>query len=239
MKTGKLPSIGQETRPEIILIKMLLSVLAVVALRNIFFIGAGLLSILLFCLIKSPDFKYIMKRTLLVLPLVILLVIPILLGEGLSPSPERAYMASQLALKITSSALIIGFTGSKYTPEILIEGLINLRLPASLSMIIALSFRYAVMVREDVVKGKRAMAARGFKAVWYKPTLAIFGEWIGGFFIKSMEHSDKVYYAMKARGFSGNNIKREKLSITWDNLKEVSIFVIVIVTILIIERRLF
>ena len=76
-------------------------------------------------------------------------------------------------------------------------------MPSIFNRILALTFRYFHMVNEDVKKSNDALKSRGIMERKGLKTISIFGELIGGFFLKSINHSEIVFSAMQSRGFEG------------------------------------
>ncbi len=189
--------------PGVLLINAFLVIFGIITINDLMILSviAGLVA--LFLIVRGKRSKIVFIRLALLIPLLLLLTLPVLFGAGLPPSQERIEVAATLSLKIISTGLVLIYIGTSRTHEELLEGLTLLKMPKVMITIIMLSFRYFVMIREDIVKGHRALKSRGFHKVAFKESLSVFGEWIGGFFLKAMDHSEKVYQAMKSRGFTG------------------------------------
>ena len=97
---------------------------------------------------------------------------------------------------------MLGTIVSKHSALYMVDGILNIGLPQIFNRILALTFRYFHMIDEDIKKGNKALISRGINEGKLS-SLSIFGEWIGGFFLKSSNHSDMVFNAMKSRGFQG------------------------------------
>jgi cobalt/nickel transport system permease protein len=91
------------------------------------------------------------------------------------------------------------------------------------------------MIDEDIKKGNKALISRGINGRKGLSSLSIFGEWIGGFFLKSSNHSDMVFNAMKSRGFQGearnNKFNNKEL------ILKSSMLALFLLAILVIDRK--
>lgn len=161
-------------------------------------VGAGLL------VTRCRHSRLVILRLAALLPVLLLLTVPLLVSQGWPPSAELRLTAALLALRMTASALVLmGFLAGKSGEE-LVEGLRRLKMPPVMIQVLLLSFRYFMMVRQDGEKAWRALKVRGLGQLSTLGRLPVTGEWLGGFFLKSMDHSEKVYQAMQARGFGGH-----------------------------------
>ena len=91
------------------------------------------------------------------------------------------------------------------------------------------------MIDEDIQKGRKALNSRGIAERKGLSSLSIFGEWIGGFFLKSSNHSDMVFNAMKSRGFQGES--RSKKFHNKDLILKSSVLILFLVATLIIDGK--
>ncbi|WP_343186441.1 energy-coupling factor transporter transmembrane component T [Anoxynatronum sibiricum] len=143
-------------------------------------------------------------RLLMVLPMLLVLTLPLLIAQGWPPPHENRLIAATLALRIFNATLVLIYLGTSRSREALLEGLTLLKMPEVMTTILLLSFRYFIMVRQDVISGRRALQSRGMEKLSLREQLPFWGEWIGGFFLKASDHSEQVYRALKARSFNGH-----------------------------------
>jgi cobalt/nickel transport system permease protein len=189
-------------KSEILLLNSFLIILGIVALDDIRILGIVLLFSIFFMLLIGIHHKKIFYKIFCLLPLITLISLPILFGGGFLPSEQRAILAFQLVSKIVSTSIVLIYVGESRSAEELLDGLFFLKIPKEMIAIIMLSFRYSVMIRKDIFKGYLALKSRGFNNIKIYRSLNVIGELIGGFFLRSIDHSEKVYQAMKSRGFS-------------------------------------
>lgn len=158
--------------------------------------------LILYSMIRRKTFR-LFSLILPVLPFLVLMALPpsirILLGQG----EENPMFYLMIMGKVTLSAIALGTVVDLYSALYLVDGLLHLGLPSVFNRILGLTFRYFHMIQQDVKKGNRALVSRGILERKGLGTLSVFGEWIGGFFLKSATHGERVYTAMVSRGFQG------------------------------------
>lgn len=103
------------------------------------------------------------------------------------------------------AAVLLTFTTTFHD---LVDALRALRLPRLMVAVIALMYRYLGVLTDEASRMLRARAARsavvagrgGGPVRW---RAKVVGGMVGALFIRSYERSERVYAAMKARGFDG------------------------------------
>ncbi|SDK90686.1 cobalt/nickel transport system permease protein [Natronincola ferrireducens] len=170
-------------------------------------ITAGIAVVYSISICKS---KYFIRLIKPVLPFVILMLLPIIIRYILRNTLEDIDFTIMIIGKILISSIILGTVVAKHSALYLVDGILNIGLPRIFNRILALTFRYFHMINEDVQIGRKALSSRGMGERKGLSSLSIFGEWIGGFFLKSTHHSDMVFNAMKSRGFQGES-RNEKI----------------------------
>lgn len=153
--------------------------------------------------IATGDNKCFIKLIKPVLPFVILMLLPITIRYMLKGTMEDIDFTMMILGKVLISSIILGTIVAKHSVLYLVDGILNMGLPQIFNRILALTFRYFHMINEDVQIGRKALSSRGIHERKGLSALSIYGEWIGGFFLKSIQHSDMVFHAMKSRGFQG------------------------------------
>ena len=84
----------------------------------------------------------------------------------------------------------------------LLEGLRRLGMPTIFMDILALTYRYLYILMDEAKRLRRAAIARGYAPKWL-PQAIIVGRLIGNLFIRSYERAERVYGAMRLRGYMG------------------------------------
>ncbi len=112
----------------------------------------------------------------------------------------RSWLSVQIAILLVATTQF---------PD-LIHALEHLRLPKMLVTIIAFLYRYMSVLSDEVLRLMRARQARsailpkqkgGGSLLWRARTA---GNMVGQLFLRSYERSDRIYYAMLSRGYSGH-----------------------------------
>jgi cobalt/nickel transport system permease protein len=113
----------------------------------------------------------------------------------------RAWLSVQAALLLVTTTRF---------PD-LIHALEHLHFPGILVTIIAFLYRYLFVLTDEVLRMTRARRARSASVAGYRSggSLAwrahITGNMVGQLFLRSYERSDRIYNAMLARGYAGQN----------------------------------
>lgn len=153
--------------------------------------------LIIFIVGKVP-IKFILKKVLYVLPIILgLSVINLIIDL----SYEGIYFSVLLIFKCTfalvGALLLIVTTGINN----LALGLKKLKIPNILIMQILMLHRYVILMMEECYKVKSAYELRtlGEKSMTMKDYVQIVGQ----MFLKTLDISENVYEAMKLRGFEG------------------------------------
>lgn len=123
--------------------------------------------------------------------------------DGLAATQEGLRLALDITLK--GNAIVLLFTALVATidPSRLPCALERLALPDKLVHLLTLVIRYADVIHEEHDRLRRAMKARAFQPRFSLHTLRTFGYLVGLLLVRSMERAERVFAAMKCRGFDG------------------------------------
>lgn len=190
--------------------------------------------IIIYSVVTCKDILFI-RLTKPVMPFVVLMLLPIIIRFILHGTVEDIDFTMMIIYRILISSILLGTIVSKHSALYLVDGILNIGLPQIFNRILALTFRYFHMIDEDIKKGKKALMSRGINERRGLSSLSIFGEWIGGFFLKSSNHSDMVFNAMKSRGFQGE-AKNKKFN-NKALIFKFSMLILFLIIILIIDRK--
>ncbi|NLM03965.1 MAG: hypothetical protein GX214_02970 [Clostridiales bacterium] len=194
--------------PEYTMISLFIMLFFISFIQSFRLLALTSIFIIVFTIVVYENKSFI-KLTKPVLPFVILMLLPILLKFIINGTVENLDFTMMIICKILLSSIVLGGVVSKHSPLYLIEGILNIGFPQIFNKILVLTFRYFHMINEDVKKGRQALTSRGINERKGFSSLNIFGEWIGGFFLKSSVHSEMVFNAMKSRGFEGQSRNKE------------------------------
>lgn len=190
--------------PEYILLYLFSLLFLISLVDSPILLGSITGGILIYYYFNFKDFKFY-ELVYPVLPFIILMILPSLFSFIIRREFQIPGYAGMIIVKVLLSALTLGSVLKKYSSLYMVEGILNIGFPSVLNRILALTFRYFYMIYGDVLIGQDALYSRGLKNRGLLASFKIWGEWIGGFFLKSADHSEKIYHAMKARGFTGES----------------------------------
>ena len=154
--------------------------------------------LILFIFGKVPV-KFIFKKVLFVLPVILgLSVINLIIDFSYSEIYFSILLLFKCTFALVGSLLLMVTTGINN----LAFGFKKLRIPNILIMQILMLYRYIILMMEEFYRVKSAYELRslGEKSM----TMKDYGQIIGQMFLKTIDRSEKVYEAMKLRGFEGD-----------------------------------
>ncbi len=154
--------------------------------------------LILFKLGKVPV-KFIFKKVLFVLPIIIgLSAINLIIDFSYLEIYFSVLLIFKCTFALVGALLLIATTGINN----LAFGLKKLKIPNILIMQILMLHRYIILMMEECYRVKSAYELRtlGEKSM----TMKDYGRIIGQMLLKTIDRSEKVYEAMKLRGFEGD-----------------------------------
>jgi len=173
------------------------------------------LLVLILILFSKVPISYIFKRSLLIMPFVLMIAIFIpFFKEGevagsyniglwqVTITYDGLQILRNVVIKAWLSILSLIWLTSTTKLATLLNGLEQLRMPRVMVMILSFMYRYIFVLVDETMRLKQARDSRNFggKRSWQIRTI---GNMIGILFIRSYERSERVYAAMVARGFDG------------------------------------
>ena len=185
-------------------IKIIVTIIYVIKVLSIKqFIISDIISIVLYPLIlfkfgKVPV-KFILKKVLIIVPLILgLSVINLIIDFSYSEIYFSVLLLFKCIFTLIGALLLMVTTGINN----LAFGLKKLKIPNILIMQILMLHRYIILMMEECYRVKSAYELRtlGEKSM----TMKDYGRIIGQMLLKTIDKSEKVYEAMKLRGFDGD-----------------------------------
>lgn len=122
---------------------------------------------------------------------------------GLSLSVHGLWMLWGVVIKSTLSAAALALLAATTPFAEVLSGLRRLGVPVFLVDMMALTYRYIFLLVEEAVRLRHAAVARGYAPRWL-PQALIVGRLIGNLFLRSYERAERVYGAMRLRGYDGH-----------------------------------
>lgn len=158
--------------------------------------GAALLVLLA---VSRIPFLFILKKTLAVIPFVILIAVFIPFMKGRDGIILFRGMVIRSYLSILCMTLLISST--KFTS--LLKGLEQMRVPKIVIMIMSFMYRYLFLLIDEMQRMQRAKESRSFGKTGRLRLVKLLSNIIGVLFVRSYERAERVYLAMCSRGFNG------------------------------------
>lgn len=178
----------------------------------------------------------LLKRYLIILPFLLLMTVPLILGGGFPIDVDSISFAALIFLKATTCMTVTTILLHTQTVDDFMDSLAHLKVPPTVITILLLSYRYVFLFFDDIQKMQLAARSRFFSGNLSFRNLKIYGQLTGVLLIKSLDRADDVYNAMTARCFTGTLRFRENRKINrWDVLKT-SIPFLLILTLIAIEK---
>jgi cobalt/nickel transport system permease protein len=108
-------------------------------------------------------------------------------------------------ITIKSNAIVLAVLALVGTIPVALFGyaLQRLHMPRSLCHLLLLTYRYVFVIEQEYLKLVRAMKIRGFVPRTNMHTYRSVGHLLGMLLVRSLERSERVYQAMRCRGFQG------------------------------------
>ena len=182
----------------------------------------GLIATLI--IISRVPIIYVFKRSLVIVPFVLLIAIFIpFFREG---EVVGSYSIWRWQVSVTDSGLkvlanilakawlcILGLILLSATTRMtsLLQGLEQLRLPQVMCLILSFMYRYLFVLVDEAMRMKRAWDSRHFGGSRLRQ-LRTIGNMTGTLFIRSYERGERVYAAMLARSFDGQSRTLNRLA---------------------------
>ena len=166
-------------------------------------------------IISRVPVLYVLKRSLVIIPFVLLIAIfiPFFKGGEVAGSYNIGFWevtvthsGIQLFLNILAKAwlsilsLILLTATTRFSS--LLRGMEQLRLPRVMVMILSFMYRYIFVLVDEVMRMRQARDSRNLGGGRLRQIRTV-GNMIGTLFIRSYERGERVYAAMMARGFDG------------------------------------
>jgi len=175
-------------------------------------------------LLSRVPILYVLKRSLVIMPFVLLIAIFIpFFKEGevagsynmwlwqVSVTYSGLQVLWNTLVKAWLSILSLVLLTSTTRITSLLEGLEQLRMPRVMVMILSFMYRYIFVLVDEVMRMRQAMESRNCGGSSLRQ-LRTIGNMIGTLFIRSYERGERVYTAMLARGFDGHSRTLNRLN---------------------------
>ncbi len=215
-----------DARTKFLLTVLFILVVALAPPGSWFAFALYLVLILGLILFSKVPLDYVLKRSLVVMPFVLMIAIFVpFFKEGevagsyniwlwqLTVTYSGIQVLVNIIIKAWLSILSLIWLTSTTRLTNLLNALEKLHLPRVLVMILSFMYRYLFLIIDETMRMKQARDSRNFGGgrLWQLRTI---GDMIGTLFIRSYERGERVYAAMVARGFDGQSRTLDSLSFT-------------------------
>ncbi|MFW6081642.1 MAG: cobalt ECF transporter T component CbiQ [Desulfosalsimonas sp.] len=112
-------------------------------------------------------------------------------------------LAATIAARAVAIALLMEPLLSTAPLPVTLHGLSRLGVPEMAGQMVLLSHRYVHVFRQEARRMSSGMHVRGFRKQTDFETLRIVANFLGMLFVRSFERTERVFQAMRARGYKG------------------------------------
>jgi cobalt/nickel transport system permease protein len=179
----------------LVFVALIVSVLCIPAGRgSLFFVYFFATAILMG--ISQVPLSYIMGRTLVILPFIVLagLAAPWTGYAGLSVLLMRAVLCLMLLILLTNTTRFAE----------LLRGMRSLGCPKILVMNLSFLYRYIFVLTEEAMRMKQARDCRRVGRARFKDEVKILSSMLGTLLIRSFERAERMHLAMLSRAYGGD-----------------------------------
>lgn len=158
------------------------------------FLLYGILIVTLIFISKIPFF-FVLKKSLVVVPFVLLIAVFIPFHNGL-----LVFWNVLIKSYLSTLCMILFSNTTKFTD--LLKALETLKFPKLIIMVLSFMYRYVYVSIDELMRMKRAKDVRTINSgTWLR--FKTLSNIIGTLFIRAYERGERVYLAMRSRGFTG------------------------------------
>jgi len=197
--------------PEVKIAAMVAFTIVVVATprHHLWAFGAYALLLVPVAVLGRVPAWWLVKRATIELPFVLLAVVLPFAGGGeritwlgMSLSVDGLYGAWNIVAKGTLGVLASLLLAATTSMRDLIHGLDHLRVPSVFTQIATFMLRYLDILAEDARRMRIARLSRGYdqRFLWQVKAFAVG---VGALFLRAFERGERVYLAMRSRGYTG------------------------------------
>lgn len=123
--------------------------------------------------------------------------------DWLSLNLRGLMLAATIAARAVAIALLMEPLLSTAPLPVTLHGLTKLGIPDKAGQMVLLSNRYVHVFRHEARRMSAGMQVRGFRGRTNPETLRTVANFLGMLFVRSFERTERVFDAMRARGYNG------------------------------------
>ena len=188
-----------------------------------FFAAFFLLAV--FAGISQIPLSYIVGRTLVILPFVLLAA----LAAPWGGKDGWARLAVLVLRSMLCLLILILLTNTTRFVELL-RGLRKLGCPRILVANLSFLYRYIFVLSDEIMRMRQARDSRRVGSTGIAAEMKTLGSMLGTLLVRSFERADRLYQAMVSRGFSGEFPVAAPRSCSWRDLAFIAVVALFIAT---------
>lgn len=152
-------------------------------------------------LLSRLPWGFVFKRLKEISPFILLVVVsyPFLYKE------QRILILSRCLIRaiLAGLAMVVILSTAKFTR--ILEGLQDLRVPGIFIRLLSFMYRYLFVLEDEFERMQRSFRSRSVAEGKRWLQIRSFGNLLGVLFIRAFERAERIYLAMCARGFNGQD----------------------------------
>ncbi|MEA3488665.1 MAG: cobalt ECF transporter T component CbiQ [Euryarchaeota archaeon] len=197
--------------PRAKIVAFIFLIFAVVLVPNLKLAFIALIGAILFLIASKLPLRFALQHIkwvfLFVVPFVIIMPFTVSGTElfsfyGLTMTYEGLEYGILVAVRAISAVILVLPMIATTRFDITIKALGELKMPNMLVQMFMFTYRYIFVFVVEFQRTWRAMAARGFQLKTNLYALKTIGRALGMLFVRSYERGDRVYQALRARGYT-------------------------------------
>ena len=149
------------------------------------------------------------------------------------------WLAATIAAKAVAITLLMEPLLATAPLPVTLRGLSRLGVPDMAGQMVLLSYRYLNVFRHEARRMSTGMQVRGFRKRTGLTTVQAMANFLGMLFVRSFERTERVFDAMRARGYKGRFPEQAKLRLRTMDLVGAGLWLTVGVALLLYDRMAF
>jgi cobalt/nickel transport system permease protein len=145
-------------------------------------------------------------------------------------------LAATIAAKAVAITLLMEPLLSTAPLPVTLQGLSRLGVPDMAGQMVLLSYRYLNVFRHEARRMSTGMQVRGFRKKTGMATIQAMANFLGMLFVRSFERTERVFDAMRARGYKGRFPEQAELRLRPMDLIAAGLWLGVGVALLVYDR---
>jgi len=148
-------------------------------------------------------------------------------------------LAATIAAKAVAITLLMEPLLATAPLPVTLQGLSRLGVPEMIGQMLLLSYRYLNVFRHEARRMSSGMQVRGFRKRTNVATLRAVANFLGMLFVRSFERTERVFDAMRARGYKGRFPESAELHLQARDLLGAGLWMATGVILIVYDRMVF